>query len=532
MRKILLLGVVALSCMAMVKPSKRELVVRVPPSMFSAIHVVKASMSEYVNVYLYSDSIVRGYVFTGTTVFQPFSYGGRKIIDIAPGFNTFLTIDDQGYAWQGDLSSPSSPVRVSTDTFGNSFNQNAKIYGYFFSYMTISTDSTTIWYWGTDSYNFYGLTGGNAIKKPVRLHAPGGKKWVKLAGGNNLLGLTSAGEIYQWNNGDSNYVVKTLPAGGVAIDIAGSHNDFYMAVIHDYAGGNANLGSLYWWGSQQGFIGDNNSRTQPFALTSIFKDSVGGALPFHIKNVVTNDNTVHFVDSVNDEYGEGDGAQAEVGQGKDTVIKYQYSNQYAWTTIKGEGYTNGTCYKVLTNVKLMITGTSFTFYCMATDQNDSLWFWGRNKSFVLPTRYVNNTESTKPNALDIVRPVIGNGLSNPTAVAVNFVGPTASAGSNQTVTTNNPTVTLSGSATQMGAYGYSFASQRWTLVSGSATINSPTATSTTLTFASAGSARVRVTTTDTQTATDTASVLITYNPPAGGCGGCTVMKQYRQFRRG
>lgn len=489
---------------------------------YAGIHVVKASMSEYVNCYLYSDSSVWAYVFTGTVMFQPFNFGGRKMIDIAPGFNTFLTIDDQGYAWQGDLGSL-NPVRVNVDTFGNAFNNNAKVYGYFYSNFTISKDSSTIWTWGNGSYNWF----TNPITKPYPLHAPAGKKWTKIAAGSNFLAMTSTGEVWKWNNGDTNYAQMTTP--GPAVDIAASHNDFYTAIFHDYAGGNANLGSLYWFGSQPGFIGDNNSRTTWTSLASIFKDSIGGTLPYHFKNVVENDNTVHFTDSVNDEYGEGDGAQAEVGQGRDTVIKYQYTTQYAWSTVKGSGYTNGTCYKVLTNVKLMITGTSFTFYCMSTDMKDSLWFWGRNKSFVLPTSYVSNTESTKPNALDVVHPTLGGGMWNPNGVSVNFVAPTMSAGSNRTVTSNNPTLSVSGNPTQMGAYGYAFGSYQWSVVSGSVIINSPTANSTTITFSAPGSARIRMTTTDTQTATDTASVLITY-APVTNCS-CAQLNRVRAFKR-
>jgi hypothetical protein len=494
---------------------------------FVGLTIVKPAMSEYVNTYLYSDSNVYAFIFTGTVKFQPFNFSGNKIKDVAPGFNQFIALDASGFVWTADLGSVNG-VKKTVDTFGNSFNNNRAVYGYFYSYFTISNDSSIIWTWGNGSYNWF----ATPIVKPYPLHAPAGKKWVKLSGGNDLVGLTSTGEIWQWNNGDTNAVQKTIPAGSYAVDIAASHNAFYLAVVHNYSGGNANLGKLYWWGSQPGYVGDNSSITQPTALTGIFTDSVGGALPYNVKNVVVNDNTVHFLDSANNCWGEGDGAQGEVGQGRDTVLKYQYSNQYAWTTLKGEGYTNGKCYIVIPNVKELFTGTSFTFYCMIKMMNDSLAFWGRNKSFVLPTRYVSNTESTKPNALDVVRATVGSGFQNPNGVSVNFVAPTMSAGGNQSVTTNNPTLSVSGSPTQMGAYGYSFFSYQWSQVSGAtAVINSPTSSTTTVTMPSAGTYRFRMTTTDTQTATDTASVQIIYNPPAGGCGGCSVQNRIRNYKR-
>lgn len=493
---------------------------------YAGVHIIKPACSEYVNTYLYSDSNVYAYVFTGTVKFQPFNFSGNKIVDVAPGFNQFISLDASGNVWTADLGSLNG-VQKTVDTFGHAFNRNKSICGYFFSYFSINVTQDTIWTWGNGSYNWF----AGPIVKPYPLHSPPGETYVKLAAGNDLLLLTASGKIFKYPNGDTNYVQMTLPASSFAVDIGASHNAFYTAIIHDYAGGNASLGSIYGWGSNQGFLGDNQSRTQPFSMAGIFKTTTGSALPYHAKSIVCHDNTVLFTDSVNDLYSEGDFAQGEGGNGRDTVLKYQYSNQYAWTTLKGEAYTNGTCYKILSNIKYIPYGTSFTFYAMAVDMNDSLWFWGRNKSFVLPTSYVSNTESTKPNALDVVVPTLGSGLQHPNGVSVNFVAPTMSLGSDRTVTTNNPTVSVSGNPTQMGGYGYAYGTYQFSVVSGSVTINSPTSSSTTLTFSGAGSARVRMTTTDTQTGTDTASVLITYAPPAGGCGGCSVQNKIRGFKR-
>jgi hypothetical protein len=522
MIRILFLLVIVASSFSLVKPTKPEFKAKAP--MFAGVHIITPAMSEYVDTYLYSDSNVYAFIFTGSVKFQPFSFGGRKIISVAPGFNQFISLDDQGYVWKADLGSTSG-TRINTDTFGNAFNNNGLICGYFYTYLSVSKDSSTIYTWGNGSYGWF----TNPVVQPYPLHAPAGKKWVQLAAGNNLLARTSTGEVWKWDNGDTNYVQMTTP--GACTYLGASHNDFYVGAFHDYSGGNASLGSAYWFGSQPGYIGDNSSRATWTSLTGIFKTTSGGALPYHLKQVVCHDNTVLFTDSINDLYSEGDFAQGEGGNGQDTVIKYQYSNQYAWTTIKGEGYTNGKCYLILHNIKFIPYGTSYTFYGMAVDMNDSLLFWGRNKSFVLPTGYVSNTESTKPNALDIVTPVMGSGFQNPNGVSVNFVAPTMSAGSNQNISTTSATLTVSGNPTQMGGWGYSFATYQWTQVSGpSSTINSPTASSTTVTLTTPGAYRYRMTTFDTQTASDTASVLVTF--ATTGCGGCTVMKQYRTFKKG
>src|SRR6202007_1797711 len=85
---------------------------------YAGIHVTQAVMSEYVNAYLYSDSTVWAYVFTGSVVFQPYSFSGRKIVMVAPGFNQWINLDDQGYVWRTDLSATTG-TRITVDRVGN-----------------------------------------------------------------------------------------------------------------------------------------------------------------------------------------------------------------------------------------------------------------------------------------------------------------------------------------------------------------------------------------------------------------------------
>lgn len=526
MRRLFVLAFIMLVCYA-AKPVEMKIPPMPPKLYWVAIHVTKVAMSEYVDAYLYSDSVVRTYQFNGSVLFQAYSFSGRKIVDLAPGFNQWINLDDQGYVWKSDLSFTGG-TRIDLDTFGNAFNHNLHVYGYYFSYWTLDQDSTTIWYWGGDSYNFYHLTGGNTIVKPVKLHSPAGTKFKKLVGGNNLLGLTTTGTVICWNNGDSNYITKTIPAGSTVVDIAASHNDFYILDIHDYFGGNANLGHLYWFGSQNSYVGDVTQRTQPFPLAGILKDSVGNALSLTFAEVVCNDNTFHMRDSINDILGSGDNPNGELGNGRDTVITYPYPTQYAWSMNKGDAYSLGKCWVVLHNGKYMPTGTTLTYYTMIIDQNDSLWYAGRNKSYVLPEGVRNANEVSTPNALDIRRFRMGNGLWHPNGSDQTFAFPTMSAGSPQTVTTNNPTITVSGNPCKVGSYGYAFLEYSWTVISGSAVANSPTSNSTTLTFPSAGSSRVRMTTTDSQGGTDTASVLITYAPTGRNS---TPLNRFRAYKR-
>lgn len=491
--------------------------------------VVQGIFSEYLDAFRYSDSTVWAYIASGpTAIWQPYSIGGRKAIDGAPLFNQIVIMDDQQFLWKSNFSSGTC-VRIDTDTFGNAFNYCNRVYGAFFSWTAITSDSSTIMYGNTDNYDFYKIGGSARFIKPIPLHAPAGKKWIKMAMGKNLLGLTSLGEVYMWNDGDSNYVKMTIT--GTATDIAASQSDFYMCIIHNYTGGDAQCGKLAWWGSQNGYIGDVTQRSQPFLLNSVFKTVGGSALPFNIRSLVVNPNTVMFLDSTGDVYTEGDNPQAELGNGTEIVNKYTYPTIYAWSTLKGEAYSNGTCYKIFTGAKKIISGNTFTMYQGLIDNNDSLWMWGRNKSLVIPTGANNIESNVTQNAMDKLSPFQTSGEQHPVVTDMHFSYSTLSAGSPQTVGTPSASLAASGNAAKVGTYGYTIVSYQWTQVSGpnTATITSPTSQSTTVTGLITGTYVFRVVSTDDNTGTATSTVSITYTPT--GCPGCNVMKQYRTFKR-
>jgi hypothetical protein len=136
-RAIILLAILVSSFVILKKPTNSKY--------FAGVHVVKPACSEYVNAYLYSDSTVWLYAFSGSVKFLPVSFSGNKIKDIAPGFNQFIALDSTGYVWTSDLANISA-IKKTVDTFGNAFNNNISIVGYFFSYFSIRSDST-IWTW-------------------------------------------------------------------------------------------------------------------------------------------------------------------------------------------------------------------------------------------------------------------------------------------------------------------------------------------------------------------------------------------------
>src|SRR5882757_4874695 len=155
--------------------------------------VTKVACTEYQAAWLYSDGVARSFIYnnrSGHVEFTPFSIGGRKAVDISTGFNRITILDDQGYVWLNN-GGQSSAVRWNIDATGAAFSGNVSIYGYFYTYLSIRSDGS-IWYWGGDDYKFYG---GTAVSVPTRLNQPAGVKFVKLATGNALLGLTSTGDV-------------------------------------------------------------------------------------------------------------------------------------------------------------------------------------------------------------------------------------------------------------------------------------------------------------------------------------------------
>jgi hypothetical protein len=496
----------------------------------SQMIIKKRAMSEYLNADLYSDSNVYTYIFSGNVAFRKYNIGSRKAVDVSPLFNQMMILDDQGYLWKNNPGSATC-VRVDVDTFGNAFNYNGKTFGYFFSFITISKDSGTLTYGNGDTYNFYGQGGGGTvIYKPRPLHAPSGKKWIDICMGNNILGLTSAGEVYLWPNGDTNYRQLTIP--GVCVGIAASHNDFFLFNIHDYSGGNASLGNLYWLGSQWDYVGDNNSRTQPYPLASIFKTVGGFALPYHVKQVVCDDNSIHFIDSVNDVYGTGDNPIGNVGNGTEIVNKYTYSSPYSWSMNRGEAYTHGVCYKIFSGAKKLQFGTTYTFNNALIDMNDSLWVWGRNKSFSLPLGIANNNEVTWPDAIDVLAPKQASGFQYFFGTYYNFSLSTLTAVSTPTVNTPSGTLSVTGAAATFGSYGYNFVGYQWTQISGpnTATITNASSSTTTVTGLIPGTYVFRVVGTDNNTGTASSTASITYTP--GSQCNCTGNTRYRGYKKG
>lgn len=485
-------------------------------------YIVKPAMSEYKIGYLTNTGKV--YSFTNNAM-QQYGPTDTTMVDVATGFNNIAMLDNFGYVHVTTAGSftPTS-TRVSIDTSGAAFNNNIAVFGCGAvgggnirpTFCTIKSDST-VWYWGDNHYNFFG--GGRPIK-PIQL-SPGGMKFKKLAMNYyKIVGLTTAGDVYEWLlNGSTTPTQKTLPRP--AVDIAVTYFDAAVAIVPK-ATGSQTMGYPYWWGnafSMWGGVSGTSTPTERWSLTVPIK-SIGAG--YH---------ATHYVDSLGRMYGIGENVMGEIGNNSQTVDKYTYPTQWDWSFTTGENMVSTpTQIAAGTTWKNVWGDNTLSFYKIAQDVNDSIYFWGRDKALVSGRGYLIMQEENYPNVIDVIVPT----QIHPLAAIYqqyNFTAGTANAGADQpSVTTSSTTLTGSATATIILANGTvnngqgnispTIASYSWTKVSGTGgTIVSPTSATTSITGMTTGTYVFRLTVTDSFGATYSDTITVTVNISAGGYQG-------------
>ena len=503
---------------------------------YSGEYVIKVAPAEYQCTYLYNTGVARAYINNGpgTQVhFTNFNIGARTAIDIAPAFNHVIILDDQHYPWinapTGTPSTNNTCIRYDTDSSGAAFNYIYRVWAFFNAIFGASGDSTQLYHWAVnDSYKWVDNTGSAKVKPYLIWTAPSGRKIANISAGLVLMILLDNGDVYERGTGASSFTKVTFPAGSYCVGVASSYRDFRFYLVHNYAGGDATLGKLEWAGSEQGVVGDVASRTTPYLLSF--------TLPYNIRQVVANDNTFHYIDSIGDMYGGGDNAQGEVGNGIEIVNRYDYWNwccntPYAWSTDKGQLYTwppvkigAGHKWKRLYDQK------GFAFYGVASDEFDSLYNWGRSKGFVT-LNYTANNEATYANCFDKLTPTLWSPMSNLTGYYIDFKLPKCHAGGDKTVTALSTTMGGLDTAANTGiANLYSIMKIRWSQKSGpnTAVFSDSTAASVTVSNLTTGTYKFYKKITDNNTGTWADSVTLTVNNTASR-PGCWIRKS--SFKR-
>lgn len=488
-----------------------------PPPSPTAIN--KVIVAEYKTWYIRNDSLIYSYN-NGSAFPVQWPIGGRKAVTGAGGFNIFRVIDDQGYIWTSRTDFTTTTDRLNTDTAGNAFNGNIYIDAYANTVVTIRSDSS-VWYFGMDSYNLFytggilGGTGSGTTMLPTQL-SPAGMKFKKvLLGGNKIVGLTTAGDVYVWLPGGSRTPTKmTTPRA--AVDIFVSHLDIAGCIIPD-AGQTSGMGYPYIWGTATSMYGGSTAFTQPTSIKALWNMSIP------VKEISVNWNTIHYIDSLGRLFGCGFNSMGEVGNGQEFVNKYTYPNfpGYGWTFVDHENPSGvPTQIAVGTTWKHLYSNNWFAFYKYAKDANDSIYSWGRNKALDLGNGFINLQEATSPDAMDVLTPTMVHPLMA-RYQTYNFTAPILNAGADQNVSVSNTTLTATGHAVALAhagtlfngidSVGYHWVAFQWTKVSGPAcTITTPTAQTTTVTGMTNGTYAFRILATDNNTGTivDTVQVIV------------------------
>jgi len=486
------------------------------PSRAQSLTVKKVICTEYHAFYLASDGQVYAYM-GGASKPVPFPIAaGRTIKDASGAFNEWKGIDDQGYVWSNRVDLTTKTDRYNTDSTGAAFDKNASIYAYKNTILTIRTDGS-IWYFGADDYDLFS-TAGVGNMRPMQL-SPAGMTFKKIAlGSSRIVALTTAGDVYEWILGKGRTPAKkTTPAA--AIDIWASHFDYAGCIIQSAAG--ATNGYPYVWGVNWGSWGAKGGPTysQPTNVTSLW------GLKYPITEINVDWNTTHYIDTQGDMYGFGFNPQGEVGNGEETVNKYNYPNfpGYGWTFNDGENPVTAPAIQIGKGVKWshLYSNNWFVFYKYAMDVNGNIYAWGRNKAVVCGNGYYLNQQADHPNSMDVLVPTKVTPLTT-ASQAYDWTAPKISAGANQTISSS--TATLTGSATGpqliksgtaaaangINKVGFDIVSYQWTKVSGNGgNITSPGSASTTVTGLTTGTYVFNLLTTDANTGTQSANVTIT-----------------------
>jgi alpha-tubulin suppressor-like RCC1 family protein len=470
----------------------------------SGLFVKEVGISEYKVGYLGSDN--NAYAFSNNSM-QKYDLGARSVVKIATGFNTIMMLDDQGYIWNSNIGL-NTAVRVDTDTTGAPFNGNISLYGYGTDFqgrakLSIRNSDSTIWYWGDDPYALF--AGTNPINKPIQLSPVGMKAKKIVLGYYKIVVLTTNGQVWEWNRfGSITPIQKTLVRP--AIDIAGSHFDYNVAVIPDVAGSQV-MGYPYVWGTAYGQWGGTTSITQPTSVKTLW----GVTVP--IKEIVASYSVTHYIDSLGRMFGIGDNVQGEIGNGYELVNKADYCCRYAWNLEPGSANAGAPPVQIGSGItwKRIWADNTLSFSHYAQDVNDSLYSWGNNKALALGNGYLNLQEAGYRNALDVLTPTMVSPLFAKYQ-GYNFIINTINAGNDQNIVTTSTTLSGSGTPTRLTASGtvvngkpnldYIITGYQWTKVSGpSCTITTPTAATTTVTGMSTGVYVFKLVITDNNTAT-------------------------------
>lgn len=382
----------------------------------------------------------------------------------------------------------------------------------------ISTDfflrNGKLYVYGQDRFSWYGAL-GTAITKPLAVPMPSGRIYTKITVSEaGVVGLANDSTVWQHKTGNKTPVQITgFPRG--AIDICSERKGAHVALVPD-AGQPTTSGHPYCWGLVAYMGGGAGTTTTAADYRSVWNIHDGSNNVIPVRSVWATDNTVHPIDTNGHIWGIGLNGGGEVGNGYELCNKADlYKPPYAWNWLNGPFVTPAVdITPVGRTFKRGYGGNAFGFYSYAVDDRDTLWSWGRDKSFECGTlRSMADGGNARPNMLDLLAPFqLSPSPLYRSVVQIPVTIYTCNAGADQNISTTS--TTLNGAATPTASY--SFVSYQWTQLSGpnTGTFGSPTSLSTTFTGLTIGTYRVKLVATDNNTATIADTLQIVVSAPA------------------
>lgn len=480
----------------------------IPSFIFSQTTIAKVGTGEYFTGYLGADGKFYGTTWNGSAnVWTDFGLTGVTDVDGAQYDNIVLLSDGSVRTAKKNLSGggPLVTNTWTTDTVGNPFTGNSKVYGWFQTYLTIRNDS--VWYFGNDNetYGSFGL-GAGYIRKPMKLGQPPGRAVSKLVIGDqdtrSVTALCTDGTVWTYTRGSTTPVQKSGLSG--ITDIGGISRACYVATD----------GTNMWgWGQFASYIGLSDNTTTPTLITSTL---TAGGVNFPLKQIANNYNILGIIDANDDLFFYGDTPMGESGTGQQ-LNPYRTVTPgfpFVWSFTRGQKLIGVT--QLRGKWKNLCNSGSIAFFFFAQDLHNQWYSWGRNKEYALGNGLRKSNDGTYPCWGDIpspneVDPSVQSWTEN-TFNPNDSLAPVANASAfNIDITAD--TVTVFGDYSSQQEHG--IASYAWTKVSGTGgTITSPSSMNTQITGLSTGTYVFRLTVTNTDGQTDTDDITLYVDIPA------------------
>ncbi len=479
------------------------------PLFSGAQQIIQVGAGEYCTVYRTNTERVFLTRLQGST-FSPVDLGLSGIKQVHGGQYTVTARSATG-TWIIGERNPQLITPV-LDSAGNPF---AADYLHCIYQSNIFIKGGKIWYQGIDDVLNQNNGAFNTV--PRMLINPAGKTFVKIVSGSattfgsltRMWALASDGTIWQWDR------TRTSPVQVI-------YNSSLSDPARDIAmlGANAEIietNSGNFW--VRGYLGSYAGGVDfSSTFTNVKSVWTAAGVVFPTKEIATNYNTIHLIDSKGNHFASGSNVQGNIGNGKEmnpwkSYSLYGNASPYQW------GFDNFQVMQTPTwipgKIKNITSSNTVAFYFYAQDEMNNWYSWGRNKSRCLGNGITMNAidEAQRSDFINVPAPKKVTPLTQTwtilPAVDINAARlPVANAGIDQLITTD--TTSLYGFAcSQQGA---TLSSYSWTKISGpDCNIANPSAANTKISGLTIGTYVFRISVTNANGATAQSDVTIIRN---------------------